>query len=59
MKRPYCHKQIATVDFADSAFILRTLCEKCGKEFLIVDGVPVTEEQYSPHPVPARKARRN
>jgi hypothetical protein len=24
----------------------RKACEKCGREFLIVDGVPMTEDQY-------------
>ena len=34
---------------ADDAFLLRVRCEKCGKEFLIVDGVAMTDEQYSSH----------
>jgi len=51
MKCPYCHQEIgiAITDLADHAFLLRTRCEKCDKEFLIVDGVSVTEDQYSAH----------
>ena len=31
----YCHQEIgsATAELADHAFLLRTQCEKCGKEF--------------------------
>ena len=49
MKCPHCGQEIgiSTTVLADYAFLLRTRCEKCGKEFLIVEGVPMTEEQYS------------
>ena len=51
MKCPYCGQRIgiATVDLSRHAYLLRALCEKCGKEFLIVNGIPMTEEQYSSH----------
>jgi hypothetical protein len=39
-------------ELADHAFLLRARCEICGKEFLIVEGVPMTEEQYSSHASP-------
>jgi hypothetical protein len=41
---PYCGREIGTNIAAldDNAFLLRTQCEKCGKEFLIVEGVPRT-----------------
>jgi len=49
MKCPHCNQEIeiSTADLADHAFILRALCKKCGKEFRIVEGVPMTEQQYS------------
>lgn len=40
---------MSTADLADYAFMLRAHCETCGKEFLIVNGVPMTDEQYSSH----------
>jgi ribosomal protein S27AE len=51
MKCPRCGHEIGTaiVALADHAYLLRTQCEKCGKEFLIVDGIPMTEEQYRSH----------
>jgi hypothetical protein len=51
MKCPYCGQEIGTsiAALADDAFLLRTQCEKCGKEFLIVKGVPMTNERYSSH----------
>jgi transcriptional regulator NrdR family protein len=51
MKCPHCHHEIGTsvVDLANNALLLQTRCEKCGKEFLILEGVPMTEEQYSSH----------
>ena len=54
MKCPYCGQKIGTriAALADDAFLLRTQCEKCGKEFLIVDGVPMTDERYSSHNPP-------
>jgi hypothetical protein len=49
MMCPHCHEPIgtSTVHLAELAFLLRARCEKCGKGFLIVDRVPMTEEQYS------------
>jgi hypothetical protein len=54
MKCPYCGQEIGTsiADLADESFLLLTQCEKCGKAFLIVDGVPMTEERYSLHNPP-------
>ena len=54
MKCPHCNQEIGigTVELSGQAFLLRTQCEKCGKEFLIVEGVPMTDEQYSSHPRP-------
>ena len=51
MKCPHCNQEIgmSTAALADHAFLLRARCEKCGKEFLIVDGVAMTDEQYSSH----------
>jgi len=51
MKCPHCGQEIgiSTATLAHGAFLLRTLCEKCGKEFLIVEGIPMTEERYSSH----------
>lgn len=40
---------MSTAALADHAFLLRARCEKCSKEFLIVDGVAMTDEQYSSH----------
>jgi len=49
MKCPHCGQEIgiSTAALADDAVLLRTQCEKCGKEFLIVEGAPMTDEQYS------------
>jgi len=54
MKCPHCHEEIgiATADLADHAFLLRAQCEKCGREFLIVERLPMTDEQYSSHTSP-------
>jgi hypothetical protein len=30
----------------DHVFMSRKSCEKCTQEFLIVDGVPMTEDQF-------------
>ena len=48
MKCPHCGQEIgiSTAALAAQAFLLRARCEKCGQEFLIVEGVPMTEEQY-------------
>jgi DNA-directed RNA polymerase subunit RPC12/RpoP len=49
MKCPHCGQEIGigTAALAGHAYLLRTQCEKCGKEYLILDGFPITEEQYS------------
>src|SRR5215469_9070151 len=54
MNCPYCGQEIGTsiAALADDAFLLRTQCKKCSKEFLIVDGVPMTDERYSLHNPP-------
>jgi hypothetical protein len=54
MKCPHCHQEIgiATTDLADHAFLLRAQCEKCGREFLIVERLPMTDEEYSSHTSP-------
>ena len=54
MKCPYCGQEIGIriAALADEAFLLRTQCEKCGKEFLIVEGVAMTNERYASHNPP-------
>ena len=49
MKCPHCGQEIgvSTAEISDHTFLLRTQCEKCAKEFLIVEGVPMKDEQYS------------
>jgi len=49
MKCPHCQEPIGsnTAHLAKLASFLRTQCEKCGKEFLIVEGIPMTEQQYT------------
>jgi len=56
MQCPHCKSEVGvgTVTLAEHAFMLRIPCEKCGREFLIVDGVAMTEEQYSSHPPPRK-----
>jgi len=51
---PLLWQEIETsiADLADESFLLRTQCEKCGQDFLIVEGVPMTEERYSLHNPP-------
>jgi len=46
---PYCQQEtgIGTAALFDHVFMSRKKCERCGKEFLIVDGVPMTQEQYA------------
>jgi DNA-directed RNA polymerase subunit RPC12/RpoP len=45
---PHCHQEtgIGTAAAFDHIFMSRKACEKCGREFLIVDGAPMTEDQY-------------
>jgi hypothetical protein len=47
--RPHCKQEtgIGTAALFDHVFMSRKRCEKCGKDFLIVDGIPMTEEQYA------------
>ena len=54
MKCPHCGREIEAniAELADDAFLLRSQCKKCGKDFLIVEGVPMTDEQYSLHNPP-------
>lgn len=49
MDCPHCNSEIGVsiAAIADYAYMLRTLCKTCGSEFLIVDGFPMTDEQYS------------
>jgi uncharacterized protein YbaR (Trm112 family) len=46
---PHCKQEtgIGTAALFDHVFMSRKRCEKCGKDFLIVDGIPMTEEQYA------------
>ena len=46
---PRCKQEtgIGTAALFDHVFMSRKRCEKCGKDFLIVDGIPMTEEQYA------------
>ena len=39
---------VGTAALFEHVFMSRKKCEKCGKEFLIVNGVPMTQEQYAP-----------
>jgi transcription elongation factor Elf1 len=45
---PYCKAETDVVGTADFATIDlgRAICEHCGKEFIIVENLPMTEEQY-------------
>ena len=45
---PHCHKQtgIGTASVFDHVLMSRKICEKYGREFLIVNDVPLTEELY-------------
>jgi len=49
MNCPHCNREIddSTAALADHAYMLRARCEKCGKEFLIVESVAMTEEKYT------------
>jgi len=46
---PHCKHVtgIGTAALFDHVFMSRKRCEKCGKDFLIVDSIPMTEEQYA------------
>lgn len=49
MNCPHCgHElEISTAALAEHVYLLRLRCEKCGKDFYTVDGLPMTEWQYS------------
>jgi len=49
MNCPHCNRETddSTAALADHAYMLRARCEKCGKEFLIVESVAMTEEKYT------------
>jgi predicted nucleic acid-binding Zn ribbon protein len=42
MKCPHCGQEIEIANVLSFLFLSR--CEKCDKEFLVVDGIPMTEE---------------
>jgi transposase-like protein len=45
---PYCKQEtgIGTAALFDTVLMSRKTCEKCGREFLIVNDMPMTQEQY-------------
>jgi hypothetical protein len=45
---PYCKKEtsIGTAALFDTVFMSRKICDQCDREFLIVNDVPMTQEQY-------------
>ena len=45
---PYCKQEtgVRTAALFDTVLMSRKTCDKCGREFLIVNDVPMTEEQY-------------
>jgi len=45
---PYCKLEtgIGTAALFDTVLMSRKTCDKCGREFLIVNDVPMTKEQY-------------
>ena len=48
MTCPYCNQNtgIGTAAIFDTILMSRKRCERCGREFLIVNDVPMTQEQY-------------
>jgi transposase-like protein len=46
---PHCKQEtgIGTAALFDHVFMSRKKCKRCGRDFLIVDGIPMTEEQYA------------
>jgi transcription elongation factor Elf1 len=45
-KCPHCKTEIAGKSSMDQVFMARKTCGVCGKEFLIVDDVPMTDAEY-------------
>jgi transposase-like protein len=45
---PHCKQEtgIGTAGIFDHVFMSRKKCERCGKEFLIVNDVPMKPEDY-------------
>jgi len=45
---PHCKQEtgIGTAALFDTVLMSRKTCDKCGREFLIVNDVPMTKEQY-------------
>jgi len=45
---PYCKKEtsIGTAALFDTVFMSRKICDQCGREFMIVNDVGMTQEQY-------------
>jgi hypothetical protein len=46
---PHCHEEtgIGSAALFDTILMSRKRCEKCAREFLIVNGIPMTPEQYA------------
>ena len=46
--RPYCKQKtgVGTASLFHTVLMSRKTCDKCGREFLIVNDVPMTKEQY-------------
>jgi hypothetical protein len=46
---PYCKQEtgVGSAALFDTVLMSRKTCDKCGREFLIVNDVPMTEEPYS------------
>ncbi len=49
MKCPYCGEEtsMGTAAMFDTVFMSRKQCERCKREFLIVNDIPMTETQYA------------
>jgi transposase-like protein len=45
---PYCKQEtgVGTAGLFDTVLMSRKTCEKCDRDFLIVNDVPMTQEQY-------------
>ena len=46
---PYCKQEtgVRTAALFDTVLMSRKTCDKCGREFLIVNNVPMTEERWA------------